>query len=65
MSASRTFRQQSRLTKEIQVAIARELARRCEVPETMPQRISDLLRELSDASREPPSRSEPPHRGPT
>jgi hypothetical protein len=34
------------IIKEIQAAIARELAARSEVPKTMPQRIADLLREL-------------------
>jgi hypothetical protein len=32
--------------KEIQSAVARELAAQSEIPKTMPQRIADLLREL-------------------
>jgi hypothetical protein len=34
------------IIKEIQAAVGRELAARSEVPNTMPQRIADLLREL-------------------
>ena len=34
------------IIKEIQAAVALELAARSEVPKTMPQRIADLLREL-------------------
>jgi hypothetical protein len=32
--------------REIQAAVARELATYCEPPKTIPQRIADLLREL-------------------
>jgi hypothetical protein len=41
------------IIKEIQAAIARELAARSEVPKTMPQRIADLLRELHRRLRDP------------
>jgi hypothetical protein len=34
------------IIREIQAAVARELAAQSEVPKTMPQRIADLLREL-------------------
>jgi hypothetical protein len=34
------------IIKEVQAAVARELAAQSEVPKTMPQRIADLLREL-------------------
>ena len=34
------------IIKEIQAAVARELAAQSEVPKTVPQRIADLLREL-------------------
>ena len=34
------------IMKEIQAAVGRELAARSEVPNTMPRRIADLLREL-------------------
>ena len=39
--------------KEIQAAIARELAARTEIPRTIPQRIADLLRELHRRLRSP------------
>jgi hypothetical protein len=32
--------------REIQAAVARELARQCEPPKTLPRRIADLVREL-------------------
>jgi len=41
------------IIKEIQAAIARELAAYSEVPKTVPQRIADLLRELHRRLREP------------
>jgi hypothetical protein len=41
------------IIKEIQAAVARELAARSEVPKTMPQRIADLLRELHRRLRDP------------
>ena len=41
------------IIKEIQATVARELAARSEVPETMPQRIADLLRELHRRLRDP------------
>jgi hypothetical protein len=34
------------IIKDVQTAIARELAHQAEVPKTMPQRIADLMREL-------------------
>jgi hypothetical protein len=34
------------IIKEMQTALARELAARTKVPKTMPQRIADLVREL-------------------
>jgi hypothetical protein len=34
------------IIKEIQAAVARELAAKSQFPKTMPQRIADLLREL-------------------
>jgi hypothetical protein len=34
------------IIKDVQTAIARELARQAEVPKTTPQRIADLMREL-------------------
>jgi hypothetical protein len=41
------------IIKEIQAAIARELAARSEVPKTVPKRIADLLRELHRRLRDP------------
>jgi hypothetical protein len=41
------------IIKEIQAAVARELAARSEVPKTMPQRIAELLRELHRRLRNP------------
>jgi hypothetical protein len=41
------------IIKEIQAAVGRELAARSEVPNTMPQRIADLLRELHRRLRNP------------
>jgi hypothetical protein len=41
------------IIKEIQAAVARELAARSELPKTMPQRIADLLRELHRRLRNP------------
>jgi hypothetical protein len=41
------------IIKEIQAAVARELAAQSEVPKTMPQRIADLLRELHRRLRNP------------
>jgi hypothetical protein len=45
------------IIKEIQAAIAREMAAQSEVPKSMPSRIADLLRELhrrlQDASKTP------------
>jgi hypothetical protein len=41
------------IIKEIQAAVARELAARSEVPKTMPQRIADLVRELHRRLRDP------------
>ena len=41
------------IIKEIQAAVARELAAQSKVPETMPQRIADLLRELHQRLRDP------------
>jgi hypothetical protein len=38
--------------KEMQTAIARELAAQSEVPKSMPQRIADLMRELHRRLRE-------------
>jgi hypothetical protein len=53
------------IIKEIQAAVARELAARSEVPKTMPQRIADLLRELHRRLRDPgpevAPRSDPRH----
>ena len=40
------------IIKEIQAAVARELARTSEVPKTMPKRTADLLRELHRRLRE-------------
>jgi hypothetical protein len=39
--------------QEIQSAVARELAAQSKVPETTPQRIADLLRELHRRLRDP------------
>jgi hypothetical protein len=39
--------------QEIQAAVARELAAQSKVPETTPQRIADLLRELHRRLRDP------------
>ena len=47
------------IIKEIQAAIARELAARSEVPKTMPQRIADLLRELHRRLRNPRDEAAP------
>ena len=47
------------IIKEIQAAVARELAARSEVPKTMPQRIADLLRELHRRLREPGQEARP------
>jgi hypothetical protein len=41
------------IIKEIQAAVGRELGARSEVPNTMPQRIADLLRELHRRLRNP------------
>jgi hypothetical protein len=41
------------IIKEIQAAVGRELAARSEVPNTMPQRIADLLREPHRRLRNP------------
>ena len=41
------------IIKEIQAAVARELAARSEGPKTLPQRIADLLRELHRRLRDP------------
>jgi hypothetical protein len=41
-----------RVIKEMQAAIARELAAQSEVPKSMPQRIADLVRELHRRLRE-------------
>jgi hypothetical protein len=41
------------IIKEIQGAVGRELAARSKVPNTMPQRIADLLRELHRRLRNP------------
>ena len=53
------------IIKEIQAAVARELAARSEVPKTMPQRIAELLRELHRRLRDPgpevAPRSDPRH----
>jgi hypothetical protein len=46
------------IIKEVQAAVARELAR-SEVPKTMPQRIADLLRELHRRLREPGQEARP------
>jgi L-lysine 2,3-aminomutase len=40
------------IIKEIQAAVARELAAQSKVPETTPQRIADLLRELHQQLRD-------------
>jgi hypothetical protein len=40
--------------REIQAAVARELARQCEAPKTVPARIADLLRELHRRLRKQP-----------
>jgi hypothetical protein len=47
------------IIKEIQAAVARELAARSEVPKTMPQRIADLLRELHRRLRNPSQEAAP------
>jgi hypothetical protein len=47
------------IIKEIQAAVARELAARSQVPKTMPQRISDLLRELHRRLRNPNEEAAP------
>jgi hypothetical protein len=47
------------IIKEIQAAVARELAARSEVPKTMPQRIADLLRELHRRLRNPRDEAAP------
>jgi len=47
------------IIKEIQAAVARELATRSEVPKTMPQRIADLLRELHRRLRDPRDEAAP------
>jgi hypothetical protein len=39
--------------REIQAAVARQLAAQCKTPKTVPQRIADLLRELHRRLREP------------
>ena len=53
------------IIKEIQAAVARELAARSEIPKTMPRRIADLLRELHRRLRDPgpevAPRSDPRH----
>jgi hypothetical protein len=41
-----------RVIKEMQAAIARELAAQSEVPKSMPQRIADSVRELHRRLRE-------------
>jgi hypothetical protein len=48
------------IIKEIQAAVARELAARSEVPKTMPQRIADLLRELHRRLRNASQDAAPP-----
>jgi hypothetical protein len=40
--------------REIQAAVARELAKQCEAPMTLPQRIADLVRELHRRLRKRP-----------
>jgi hypothetical protein len=47
------------IIKEIQAAIARELAAQSEVPKTVPQRIADLLRELHRRLRNMRSEEQP------
>jgi hypothetical protein len=47
------------IIKEIQAAVARELAARSEVPKTMPQRIAELLRELHRRLRNPSEEAAP------
>ena len=47
------------IIKEIQAAVARELAARSEVPKTLPQRIADLLRELHRRLRNPNEEAAP------
>ena len=47
------------IIKEVQAAVARELAARSEVPKTMPQRIADLLRELHMRLRNMRSEEQP------
>ena len=47
------------IIKEIQAAVARELAARSEVPQTMPQKIADLLRELHRRLRNPSQEAAP------
>jgi hypothetical protein len=51
------------IIKEIQAAVARELAARSEVPKTMPQRIADLLRELHRRLRNPSQEAGPRSNG--
>ena len=41
------------IINEMQTAIARELARHCQVPTTLPPRIADLLRQLHRQLRNP------------
>jgi hypothetical protein len=56
-----------RVIKEMQAAIARELAAQSEVPKSMPQRIADLVRELHrrlrEASQTRDTESGPPEKG--
>ena len=47
------------IIKEIQAAVARELAAQSEVPKTVPQRIADLLRELHRRLRNPSHEAAP------
>jgi hypothetical protein len=47
------------IIKEIQAAVARELAARSEVPKTMPHPIADLVRELHWLLREPGQEAKP------
>jgi hypothetical protein len=47
------------IIKEMQAAVARELAARSEVPKAMPQRIADLLRQLHRRLRNPNEEAAP------
>jgi hypothetical protein len=46
-----------RLIKEVQAAVGWELAARSEIPKTLPQRIADLVHELTDACERQITRS--------